>query len=68
MRLFTPVDPKDELPPDEERGYVVEHEHFGIMYAWWVPEDKVWEDADECQYGPYEMDMYLKEVTKDFKQ
>ena len=51
----------------KEFGTIICHSLHGVMQAWWVPVPGVWEDADEYQYGPTEIQWWLEpiEITEE---
>ena len=55
--------PMEEEPEPIEKGYIVHFKDGCLMYVWWVPEHKVWEEAEGTQYGPQEITHYYKNTT-----
>ncbi len=61
MELYKQV--KDREPKQTKEFQTTAcHKEFGVMTVWWVPDVKVWEDADEYQWGPKEIEWWIEEV------
>ena len=48
--------------PDKGQFYIAHHELGQVMYLCWIPANEVWEDAEECQYGPQEITSWLEPI------
>ncbi len=64
---YREVKASERLPEEEGKSMIIENNNQDLIWAWWVPVSGVWEDADECQYGPQEITVWLEpipEITK----
>ena len=59
--MYREVKASDRLP-SSNKGLIVEHKTQGLMVCWWVADPGVWKDAEETQYGPNEMNIWLEPV------